>query len=98
ENAVKYNTSLNPQIHIQMHNGNDQYTWYVKDNGIGIEPQYHDRIFEMFKRLHNREIYQGSGLGLSITKKIINKLDGEIGVISEEGKGSTFWFSIPKVD
>ncbi|MBC8047496.1 MAG: hypothetical protein H7Y00_11925 [Fimbriimonadaceae bacterium] len=98
ENAVKYNTSLNPQIHIQMHNGNDQYTWYVKDNGIGIEPQYHDRIFEMFKRLHNREVYQGSGLGLSITKKIINKMDGEIGVISEEGKGSTFWFSIPKVD
>lgn len=97
ENAVKYNTSEQPRIHIQMHNGNDQYTWYVKDNGIGIERKYHKRIFEMFKRLHNREKYQGSGLGLSITKKIIEKLHGEIGVISEEGKGSTFWFRVPKL-
>ncbi|MFN0274488.1 MAG: ATP-binding protein [Chitinophagales bacterium] len=98
ENAVKYNTSMHPEIEIKMHNGENKYTWYVKDNGIGIEPQYHKRIFEMFKRLHNREKFQGSGLGLSITKKIIEKLDGEIGVFSEEGKGSTFWFSIPKVD
>lgn len=97
ENAVKYNTSVQPHIHIQMHNGNAQYTWYVKDNGIGIQSQYHERIFEMFKRLHNREKFEGSGLGLSITKKIIEKLDGQIGVISEEGEGSTFWFSIPKI-
>ena len=96
ENAIKYNVSDKPEINISMHNGNDQYTWYIKDNGIGIDPKYQTSIFEMFKRLHNREKFQGSGLGLSITKKIIDKLDGRIGVISEEGKGSTFWFSIPR--
>ncbi|MBC8172661.1 MAG: hypothetical protein H7X71_02040 [Chitinophagales bacterium] len=98
ENAMKYNDTKSPEIDIHIHNGDNQYTWYIKDNGIGIEPQYHERIFEMFKRLHNREKYEGSGLGLAITKKIIQRLEGDIGVISEEGKGSTFWFSIPKVD
>ncbi|MBK7108869.1 MAG: hypothetical protein IPH61_06930 [Bacteroidetes bacterium] len=96
ENGITYNKSEIPEIHILAVENDLEYTISIKDNGIGINPKYHGKIFEMFKRLHNREEYSGSGLGLAITKKIITRLKGSIDVISEEGSGSTFIIRIPK--
>ena len=70
------------------------YTVSIQDNGIGIEEKYFDQIFVMFNRLHDRESYSASGLGLSICKKVINKMGGTIQVESELGKGSTFTFNV----
>lgn len=96
ENGITYNKSDIPEINISAIEDDLEYTISVKDNGIGIESKYHRRIFEMFKRLHNREEFTGSGLGLPITKKIIARLNGTIEVNSEEGSGSTFIIHIPK--
>ncbi|MBL8012643.1 MAG: two-component sensor histidine kinase, partial [Candidatus Omnitrophica bacterium] len=70
--------------------------FYVKDNGIGIDPEYHEQIFGMFKRLHTQEEFEGTGAGLSIVKRVIDDHNGKIWIVSEAGKGAAFWFSIPK--
>jgi len=97
-NALKFNTSPAPQVEIGFRNEeNNCYLFYVKDNGIGIEKEFLERIFVIFERLHRREDYEGTGAGLAIVKKIIELQKGKIWADSELGKGSIFYFTIPKV-
>lgn len=77
---------------------NNMVRFAVEDNGIGIDAQYHEQIFLMFKRLHSAKTYKGTGIGLAICKKIVQRHGGEIGVSSEAGKGTTFWFTLPALD
>ncbi len=95
ENGLKYNENKNPRVQVIYHNLEDQHLFEIKDNGIGIDLKYQNQIFEMFKRLHNSTEYSGSGIGLAICKKIIQANDGRIWLASEEGKGSSFFFSWP---
>ena len=96
DNAVKYNKERLVLIDISYELKNKMHQFKVEDNGIGVAPDYRDRIFEMFKRLNVRDSYTGSGLGLSIVRKLIEKAGGEISLVqSQEKKGSTFLFSYP---
>ena len=94
-NALKFRGKEPPTVHVGARPGNHAWTFSVRDNGIGIEAQYYDRIFAIFQRLHTREEYSGTGIGLSICKKIVDNLGGRIWVESEVGKGTTFYFTIP---
>ncbi|MGP8188632.1 MAG: ATP-binding protein [Methanobacterium sp.] len=94
-NALKYRSKETPQIQISTQKEDKQWIFSVEDNGIGIDPKYADRIFMIFKRLHTNEEYEGTGIGLAITKRIIERHGGNIWVESETGKGSTFYFTIP---
>jgi signal transduction histidine kinase len=94
-NAIKYGTpGIAPRIHVGVHNEGSGWLFSVRDNGIGIEPQYQDRIFEMFQRLHGQEI-AGNGIGLALVRKIVEGLGGKIWVESGEGAGSTFYLRLP---
>lgn len=95
ENGLKYNDSENPTINIEYNKTETHHQIIVSDNGIGIKKEYHQKIFEMFKRLHNRGAYEGSGIGLAIVKLSVEKLDGIIELESEEGKGSRFVIELP---
>ena len=95
ENALKYCDGT-PVIHISSEEDDNFYKFSVKDNGIGIEQQYLERIFQIFQRLHTKEKYEGTGIGLAVCKRIVERHNGEIWVESELGKGSTFYFTIPK--
>ncbi len=96
-NAIKYQDSGNqPRIQISAKEAKYHWQFAVKDNGIGIDPSFHERIFMIFQRLHARGEYSGTGIGLAICKKIIEKKGGKIWVESEQGKGSDFYFTIPK--
>lgn len=96
-NALKYHSGDNPpQIVIRAEEQETCWRFAVSDNGIGIDPEHHERIFSVFKRLHTREEYPGNGMGLSICKKIVAQHNGEIWVESEKGKGSIFYFTITK--
>jgi len=94
-NAIKYHGKDNPQIHVSAKKEKNQYLFSIKDNGIGISPDHLEKIFTIFKRLHTHEEYEGTGIGLSISQKIVHQQGGEIWVESELGKGSTFYFTIP---
>jgi PAS domain S-box-containing protein len=93
-NAIKYQNPGVPKIHIAASNGGRQYKFSVQDNGLGIDPQYFDRIFGMFQRLHKREEFAGTGIGLAICKKIVERHGGQISVESQPGVGSTFRFAM----
>lgn len=93
-NALKYRGDAPLEIHIGASVSPQELTFSVKDNGIGIDPENHDRIFGIFKRLHGRE-YEGAGIGLATVKKIVERHGGRIWLESEAGKGSTFYFTIP---
>ena len=94
-NAIKFRGKEPPKIDIFAQNNGEEWIFAVKDNGIGISPKHQEQIFEVFKRLHTKEEYPGTGIGLSITQKIIERHNGRIWVESELGKGSTFYFTIP---
>jgi two-component system sensor histidine kinase/response regulator len=96
DNGLKYNKSENPTVEVSFEDEGEDYLFKVKDNGIGIDKKYHERIFNLFERLHTQEEYEGTGAGLAICKKIAEHLNGRIWVESEEGKGSTFFFALPK--
>jgi signal transduction histidine kinase len=93
ENGIKYNNSEFPRIDIICHDIGDKYEFLVKDNGIGIDPEYSSKVFEMFTRLHDRKQFTGTGLGLSLCRKIVENHGGTIKVNSEKDKGSSFVFT-----
>ena len=97
-NAVKFcsKTGRAPEIGVGCLETEDEYQFYVADNGIGIEPRFHEQIFGLFKRLHTQEEYEGTGAGLSIVKRIVEDHKGRVWVESELGKGAKFIFTIPK--
>jgi len=93
-NAIKFRREETPQVYISALRRNNIITFTVKDNGIGIDPQHSQSIFEIFRRLHTREEYPGTGMGLAICKKIVERHGGHISVQSQPGQGSTFYFSV----
>ncbi len=95
-NAIEYRAKDKPlQIRIRGRRGDIFDTLEVEDNGIGIEPQFHERIFEVFQRLHSRSVHPGTGMGLAIARKMAERLSGRISVVSQTGCGSTFILELP---
>ncbi|MGE5353469.1 MAG: PAS domain S-box protein [Acidobacteriota bacterium] len=95
QNAIKFRSAENPFIQVKSERKEHEWLFSVKDNGIGIDPEFHERIFIIFQRLHEKEKYPGTGIGLSICRKIVERHGGKIWVDSKLGEGSTFYFTIP---
>ncbi len=94
-NSIKYRSEEKPRVHITAKEQDNAWLFSFEDNGLGIDPQYHKQIFGVFKRLHGRQ-YPGTGIGLALVKRIVERQGGRIWVESEAGKGATFRFTLPK--
>lgn len=94
-NAICYRREEKPTIHIGAEQSGARITFSIKDNGIGIDPQYKEQIFGIFKRLHTSAEYPGTGMGLAICQRIVERAGGSIWVESELGRGATFFFTVP---
>ena len=94
-NAIKYRSSEAPMVRVSASRQGDSWVFSVQDNGIGIAEQYHPRIFQLFQRLHSEKQYSGTGIGLAICQRIVDRHGGRLWVESEPNRGSTFYFSIP---
>jgi PAS domain S-box-containing protein len=94
-NAIKFRSNAPPHVKITVNLEDNEWVFCFSDNGIGIDPKYFDRIFNIFKRIHSRDKFDGTGIGLAICKKIVERHGGRLWVESEPGKGSTFYFTLP---
>jgi light-regulated signal transduction histidine kinase (bacteriophytochrome) len=94
-NGIKFRREDTPHIHIGVKRLADKWLFSIHDNGVGIEAQYTDRIFIIFQRLHSRAVHPGTGIGLSICKKIVERHGGNLWVESQPEQGSVFYFTLP---
>jgi light-regulated signal transduction histidine kinase (bacteriophytochrome) len=96
-NAIKYRSEKPPRIEVWAEERGDEWVFHVRDNGLGIEPRYQERIFAIFQRLHSRDAYPGTGIGLAICRRTVERFGGRIWVESQLGQGSDFCFALPKL-
>ena len=97
-NALKFRSDVSPEVAIKTARRGEDVAFGVCDNGIGLDPAHHERVFEVFKKLHAHDVFEGNGIGLSICKKVVERHGGDIWVESEPGRGTCFWFTLPVVN
>jgi light-regulated signal transduction histidine kinase (bacteriophytochrome) len=94
-NAIKFRSDQPPEVRVRVQQQTDRWLFSIGDNGIGLDPQYAERIFLIFQRLHTRRRYPGTGIGLAICKRIVERHEGRIWVESQPGQGAMFHFTLP---
>jgi signal transduction histidine kinase len=97
-NAIKYTGDAPPRVHVSAERTDNKWMIAVEDDGIGMTPEETERVFQIFERLHSRESYSGTGIGLAVCRKIVERHGGDIRIESERGDGSTFYVTLPAVN